>query len=168
MSNSIGPQEEPEPSASRRLKLRSEVIDLAVGLCLALLALAFWLGAAQFAETDVTGIGPATFPRAIALLFGLATIILIARAVAGLRGLAPIGTVIFERPGYVIAGIVSVALFPVLLLTTLGYYIATALWMPAMFLIAGYRKPLGIVLYTVGFLVFTKVAFEMILGVRLP
>jgi hypothetical protein len=53
-------------------------------------------------------------------------------------------------------------------MTNLGYFVGSALWMPALFVVAGYRKPLGIVLLAAGFLAFAKVAFEMILGVRLP
>jgi hypothetical protein len=53
-------------------------------------------------------------------------------------------------------------------MTTLSYYIGSALWMPAFFVVAGYRKPLGIVVLTVGFLAFAKVAFEMTLERRHP
>jgi hypothetical protein len=89
------------------------------------------------------------------------------RAVAALSGRIPGAITVTERPGSVIAGMGLVILFPVLM-TTLGYYIGSALWMPAFFVVAGYRKPLGIVVLTAGFLTFATVAFEMTLGVRLP
>ena len=160
------PVNPPRPRTGR-LAVRSEVIDLLVGFGLLILAAAFWLGAAQFDDVDVTGIGPATFPRGIALLLGVASVMLVARAIAALGGRTPAGINVTGRPGHVVAGMALVILFPVLM-TNLGYFVGSALWMPALFVVAGYRKPLGIVLLTAGFLAFAKVAFEMILGVRLP
>jgi hypothetical protein len=167
MSDSIPSPVNPRRSWADRLAVRSEVIDLVVGIGLVVLAAAFWLGAAQFDETDTTGIGAATFPRGIAVLLGVAAVLLAARACAALSGRLPTGIKITERPGHVAAGMGLVILFPVLM-TNLGFYIGSALWMPALFIVAGYRKPLRIVMLTAGFLAFTKVAFEMTLGVRLP
>jgi hypothetical protein len=167
MSNIMPSPVDSESPAPQELVVRSEIIDLVVGVCLALLAAAFWLGAAQFYEVDVTGTGPATFPRGIAVLLGVGAILLVARALVTLRGKGPAALTIAGRPGHVTAGIVLVVLFPVLM-TILGYYISTAILMPALFVVAGYRKPLGIIIYTAGFLAFARVAFEMILGVRLP
>jgi hypothetical protein len=167
MSNTAPSPVGPESPATQGLVVRSEIIDLIVGLCLVLLAAAFWLGATQFYEIDVTGIGPATFPRGIAVLLGVGAILLVARALAALSGRSQTGITITDRPGHVVSGIILVVLFPILM-TTLGYYISTALWMPALFVVAGYRKPLRIIFFTAGFLAFAKVAFEMILGVHLP
>jgi len=156
-----------ETPRAHGLPLRGEVIDAVVAACLVVTALGFWFGAASFAEVDSTGIGPATFPRDLAVLLGVGSCMLLARSLAGLSGWAPAAVVVTERPIPVVVGIALVAAFP-LLMTSLGYYVASALWMPALFLAAGYRKPIGIVLYTAGFMLFARVAFEMILGVRLP
>jgi putative tricarboxylic transport membrane protein len=166
MSDSSPPVSAQTPWTGR-LAVRSEVIDLVIGCSLVLLAATFWLVAAQFDEADTTGVGAATFPRGIAVLRGVAAIMLVARAFLTLRGRLPSGITVTGRPGYVVAGMGLVVLFPVLM-TSLGFYIGSALWMPALFLVAGYRRPLGIVLLTAGFLAFAKVAFEMTLGVRLP
>jgi hypothetical protein len=167
MSDTVPSPTDTQSPWTDRLAVRSEVIDLVVGLALVVLAAAFWLGAAQFDEVDTTGIGAATFPRGIAVLLGVAAAMLVARAFLTLSGRMPTGITITRRPGHVVAGMALVILFP-LLMTTLGFYIGSALWMPALFVVAGYRKPLGIVMLTAGFLAFAKVAFEMTLGVRLP
>jgi hypothetical protein len=60
-----------------------------------------------------------------------------------------------------------VALFP-LLMSSLGYYLATAAWLPLLLFVAGYRKPIGILVYTAGFLAFVKLGFDMILRTPLP
>ena len=167
MSDTVPSPVNPQRSWTDRLAVRSEAVDLAVGIALVALAAAFWLGAAQFDEADTTGIGAATFPRGIAVLLGVAAVMLAARAFTALSGRMPTGITVTERPGHVVAGMGLVILFPVLM-TNLGFYIGSALWMPALFVVAGYRKPLGIVMLTAGFLAFAKVAFEMTLGVRLP
>jgi hypothetical protein len=167
MSDTLPSPVNPQRSWIDRLAVRGEVIDLVVGISLVVLAAAFWLGAAQFDETDTTGIGAATFPRGIAALLGVAAAMLVARASMALSGRVPTGITVTQRPGHVVTGMGLVILFPVLM-TNLGFYIGSALWMPALFVVAGYRKPLGIVLLTAGFLAFAKVAFEMTLGVRLP
>jgi hypothetical protein len=150
-----------------RLVIRAAIIDLTVGLALVAVAAVFWFAATEFDEADSTGIGAATFPRGIAVLLGLAAVMLAARAILSLYGRLATITTVLSRPGHVLAGMGLVILFPILM-SNLGYYIGSALWMPALFVIAGYRKPLGIVIMTAGFLVFAKVGFEMILGVRLP
>jgi hypothetical protein len=168
MSNPSSAIAENQPHSSLdRLVVRAAVIDLAVGLALVAVAAVFWFAAAGFDEADSSGIGAATFPRGIAVLLGVTAAMLAARAIASLRGRLPSVPTVTSRPAQVLAGMGLVILFPVLM-SNLGYYIGSALWMPALFVVAGYRKPLGIVILTAGFLVFAKVGFEMILGVRLP
>jgi hypothetical protein len=168
MSNPPPATTEDRPRLSiDRLVVGAAIIDLAVGLALVAVAAVFWFASAGFDEADSTGIGAATFPRGIAVLLGVAAAMLAARAIMSLCGRLPSITNIISRPGHVLAGMGLVILFPVLM-NNLGYYIGSALWMPALFVVAGYRKPLGIVIMTAGFLVFAKVGFEMILGVRLP
>jgi hypothetical protein len=167
MSDTVPSPVNPQSPWTDRLAVRSEVVDLVVGFALVVLAAAFWFGAAEFDEVDTTGISAATFPRGIAVLLGVAAAMLVARAFTALSGRLPTGITVTQRPGHVVAGMGLVILFPVLM-TTLGFYIGSALWMPALFVVAGYRKPFGIAMLTAGFLAFAKVAFEMTLGVRLP
>ena len=64
-------------------------------------------------------------------------------------------------------GIALIIAFPVVM-ARFGYYPAMGLLIPSLLWVAGYRRPLGFVLYTVGFLVFTKLVFGLILKVPLP
>ena len=72
-----------------------------------------------------------------------------------------------QRPFAVAGAVVLVAIYPVLI-AYLGYYAATAIWMVPFLFLAGMRNPVGIVAGTAGFLLFTKVLFQMVLGTPLP
>lgn len=161
------PRSEAGGQAGDRLVLHSGLIDLIAGIALTSVAALFHVVAATFDEVDNTGTGPATFPKGIAILIGVTSTILAVRGLLAL--LAPAGSsrVTVGRPWAVAAGIGLVCAFP-LMMTTLGYHPAIAIWLPAFLLVAGYRKPIGILLYTAGFMAFAKIAFEAILGVRLP
>ena len=149
------------------LRLPGGLVDLVFGLALAGAAAGLWAVAGGFEEADHTGVGPATFPRGLAALLGVSGLLLGVRGALALVGVVASDEVVTHRPLSVLLGIVLVVVFP-LLMTTAGYYIAVGVWLPVFLVVAGYRKPLGILLYTAGFLAFAKVAFEIILGVRLP
>lgn len=149
------------------LRLPGGLVDLVFGLALAGAAAGLWAVAGGFEEADHTGVGPATFPRGLAALLGVSGLLLGVRGALALAGVVASDEVVTHRPLSVLLGIVLVVAFP-LLMTTAGYYIAVGAWLPVFLVVAGYRKPLGILLYTAGFLAFAKVAFEIILGVRLP
>jgi hypothetical protein len=151
---------------AQQLTLKGHLVDLLAGAALCALAACFLVFAGQLEGPDHTGIGPATFPTGIAVLFAVCALMLVIRGGAGLFSGMPDLPVVIGRPLYVLAGMVLVAAFP-LLMTKLGYYVATAILLPALLVVAGYRKPLGIALYSAGFLAFAKLAFEMALGVRL-
>ena len=157
----------PDGRESPRVEFRPEILDLIIAAALGGLALAFWYGAAAFDEGDASGVGPATFPRGLALLLGVVALMLALRALVGLRGLASHTTTVIERPVAVGLGIGLVVLFPILM-SSLGYYLATAIWLPLLLWVAGYRKPIGILAYTAGFLAFVKLGFGMLLRTPLP
>lgn len=138
-----------------------------LGLVLAAGAAVLWLAAAGFDDVDNTGVGPATFPRGVSSLLAVASLLIAGRGVAALAGQAAREPVITHRPLAVALGIGLVCVFP-LLMTTAGYHAAVAVWLPAFFLVAGYRKPVGIIAVTAGFIGFAWLVFETILGVRLP
>jgi hypothetical protein len=133
-----------------------------------LLALATWLWVGA-ADIDGGGGGmtaPDGFPRLVAVLLGASSLLLLVQSIraARERGWAPI---VVRRPRPVVAAIVLVAVYP-LLIATLGYYVATAAWMVPFLLLAGMRHPAGIAASTLGFLLFTKVLFQTVLGTPLP
>ena len=71
------------------------------------------------------------------------------------------------RPLAVLAAILLICGYPALI-SAVGYYLATAIWMVPFLLLAGMRRPVGIVASVAGFLLFTKVLFQMVLGTPLP
>ena len=148
-------------------RLSGGAADLAAGLVAGGVAVLFIGHALRFEEADHTGIGPATFPMGIAILLAISAAMLAGRGVLTLCGRAENLEVAIGRPWWVALGIALVTAFPALMIAA-GYYIATAMWLPAFLFVAGYRNPLGIGLVTLGFLAFAKVAFEVVLGVRLP
>ena len=83
---------------SSRLEFRPEILDLIIAAAIGGLALAFWHGAAAFDEGDASGVGPATFPRGLALLLGVVALILALRAAVGLARFQPQATASIERP----------------------------------------------------------------------
>lgn len=133
-----------------------------------LLVLASWL---WVGATDIDGGGggmtaPDGFPRLIAILLGASSILLLVQSVRAARA----GTwapVVVRRAQPVVAAIMLVAIYP-MLIAILGYYIATAAWMVSFLLLAGMRHPAGIAASTLGFLLFTKVVFQTVLGTPLP
>ena len=149
------------------IRVRSEVADIAIGLVLLVAAAGFLIATRQLDGPDHTGIGPATFPTGIAILFSVVSGVLVLRGARGLAGPEAMPPLTIGRPFALVVSIGLVCVFPVMM-AKLGYYVATAIWLPAFLLVAGYRKPLGLLLYTGGFLAFAKLAFEMTLGVRLP
>ena len=153
--------------ATRPLELSGGAVDLALGLVLTAAAATLWLAAAGFDEVDHTGVGPATFPRGVSALLGATALIIAGRGIAALAGFAAREPVLTHRPLAVALGIGLVCAFPPLM-TTAGYYAAVAVWLPAFLLVAGYRRPVGIVLATAGFVGFAWLVFQTLLGVRLP
>lgn len=56
----------------------------------------------------------------------------------------------------------------VALMSTLGFFVASAIFMPAAMLYLGYRKPIPMICVTVGMLAFVWVLFVYSLKVKLP
>ena len=142
--------------------------DVAAGAAFFGLAAWLWHGAADIEFVSSNGVGPAFFPRAVAILLAAGSVLLV------LQGLAPrwFGiraekTIQVQRPGSVLAAIVIVIVYASLL-RPLTYYPATALLLPCMLWAAGLRRPVAIAACTIGFLAFTKILFETVLGTPLP
>jgi hypothetical protein len=150
------------------VRLRFEWCE--VGVCLLLVALSVWflLEARGLAEEYTDGsVGAATFPTAIAFLLVLAASGLVFRSAKRLVARAFEHPVEIRRPLSILAGIVLVALFPSAM-ETLGYYPTAAVWLVLFGYMASVRRPLHLGGLTAGFLLFTWVVFEKILGTPLP
>ncbi len=165
MSAHTGQDGEPTDDGSGGLVVPGRLVDLIAGLLLAAAGVALFLVARSFDEVDNTGVGPATFPKGIAVLIGVTAALLAIRG--AFPGSASEAQVRIGRPLAVVGAIALIAVFPILM-TGFGYYPAMAIWMPALLLVSGYSRPAGILLTTAGFMAFAKIAFEIALSVRLP
>jgi hypothetical protein len=107
------------------------------------------------------------FAPLVALLLGVASAILLANALARLARGPTRHLIAIGRPARVAAGMALMAAFAPLM-SHVGYYPAMAVFLAAMLWIADCRRPLHVVAYVAGFLIFSKVVFETILSIPLP
>ena len=158
-----------ERSDQSVFEMRLELGDMLAALALLVVAGLFWFFGASIDDGNDYGIGAADFPRGLSLLLAVAAGCLLTNAVVRLVSGAAAGhhTIRIGRPARVIAGMVLMLAFAPLM-SRIGYYPAMALFLAAMLWIADCRRPLHVVAYVTGFLIFSKVVFEMILSTPLP
>jgi hypothetical protein len=149
------------------LSLSLEISDIAVGLALAALAGWFFFQASILPDFSGTAIGAADFPRGMAALLGLTSVIFAGAGVRRIMYGRLEERVTVRQPMRVLLGMVLLIAFP-LMMDAFGYYIAMAIFLSAFLYVANRRNPIAIVLYVGGFLLFTKLVFEMLLGTPLP
>lgn len=149
------------------IRVRLEVGDLAIGLVLLIVAAWFWLEAGGIEDYSDTGVGAADFPRGLAALLALGVVTLLVTAGWRIATQQAEHMIVVERYGHVLVGMGLLIAFPVLM-SWLGYYLAMTIWLPAFLWLADCRRPLLILIYVSGILLFTKIVFESILGTTLP
>jgi hypothetical protein len=142
------------------------LLNAAIAALLVAMAAWLWIGAEDIADTGGV-VGPAGFPRAIAILLGGSALLVLFQAAHSARLADRHALVRVHRPVSVGLAIVLVVLYP-LLISKVGYYIATAVWLAPFLVVCGMRSVLGVFATTAGFLLFTKVLFQMVLGTPLP
>lgn len=153
------------PNAPPRLS--APVLDIVIGAILVAMAVWLWIQVGAIDSRSTGLMGPTSFPHAIAVLLGGSALILMLRAARALGPGRRASFVTVRRPSAVVCAIAMSVIYP-LLVGALGYYIATALWLPPLLWIAGYRRPLGVLACSAGFLVFTWVVFQHVLGTPMP
>jgi hypothetical protein len=150
------------------IEISERKLDVVAGAALLALAAWLWHGASDIDVTSSGGVGPAFFPRAVAVLMAGSSLLLVLQGLAPkLLGGRPDKTIGVQRPGSVLAAMVIVIIYASLL-GRLTYYPATALFLPSLLWAAGVRRSIVIVACTIGFLAFTKILFETVLGTPLP
>ena len=153
--------------SSRLLSLPMPLLDVLVGTLFMLIALLLWIGANYIDRSNTGVVGPAGFPRGVALIFGTISLVMALRSAIELRSGRNTAAIEFVQPIAVLAAIVMVVAYP-LLLGSFNYYLVTGPWLIGLFLITGFRRPLLMLLCAFGFLVFAKLVFEMLMGIPLP
>ena len=160
--------EDADTSWQVRLVVRAGLLELIVASSLALVALWLWIGSYGFEGSGKGLMGPAAFPRGVALLLGGASLFMACRAALQLaRGVGTAEPISFRRPGAVLGAAVLIVLYP-LLLSHFGYYATTGLWLLALLWMVGQRNPIWAIITTLSFLVAVKFAFQMAMGIPLP
>jgi TRAP-type C4-dicarboxylate transport system permease small subunit len=150
-----------------RVSFRAPLLDIIAGVVLTLLALCLWFGA-DYIDNSTNGImGPAGFPRGIALIFGVTSLLMAIQGVNDLRNERNGVNVGVDQPLAVVANLALVVVYPILL-GHFGYYLATGPWLLALLFVTGFRKPVPMLLCAGGFLAVTKLVFEMLVGIPLP
>jgi len=153
--------------AGKAVHLPAPAMTVLGGLVLMALAGWLWVDAANIEDANLGLMGPAGFPRAAAALLGSCSAVMVGQAVHSMFSVTPQAPIRIKRPLAVLSAIVLVALYP-LLVTQLGYYIGTTIWLAPFLFLAGMRSPIGIGVATAGFLLFVKVLFQMVLATPLP
>lgn len=158
----------PESAASiRRIQLREAPLDVLFGLLLLLFAVTLWIGADYIEGGNRQLMGPAGFPRGVALILGVSSFLMAIRGLLALRSGSHSDEIVIDQPVAVAVNMALIVAYPILI-TTFGYYAATGPWLVALLFASGNRKILPIIAYAVGFLIFTKLVFQVVIGVPLP
>lgn len=148
-------------------ELRLELADIIAASCLLAVAGLFWWLGARIDDGADYGIGAADFPRGLSLLLAVASACLLANAIARLASGRAHGTICIGRPGRVMAGMALMLAFTPAM-EHIGYYPTMTVFLAALLWVADCRRPVTIVACVAGFLIFSKVVFEMILSIPLP
>lgn len=152
---------------ARTLFFSLEIGDIVIGLALTVMASWFFFQASVLPDFSGTAVGAADFPKGLAALLGLTSLIFAGAGVRRMISGRLEERITVRQPMRVLLGIALLIMFP-LMMDTLGYYIAMAVFFSAFLYVANCRSPIAIVLYVGGFLLFTKLVFEMLLGTPLP
>jgi hypothetical protein len=146
--------------------VRAGVVETVVAVSLIAVAAWLWFGCYSFDEGGRGLMGAAAFPRGVAVLLGLSSLVLGAK---GVRQMVGPGTdpVTVRRPSAVLLAAVLIVLYP-LLLPRFGFYPTTGVWLLALLWCAGQRNILWALVTVLVFLVVVKLVFQMAMGIPLP
>lgn len=148
------------------LDVRAGIIETVVAVSLIAVAVWFWLDSYSFDEGGRGLMGPAAFPRVVALLLAVSSLVL------GTKGVRQMirpntGPVTFRRSSAVLLVAGLVVLYP-FLLPRFGFYPTTGVWLLALLWCAGQRNVLWALVTMLAFLVVVKLVFQMGMGIPLP
>jgi hypothetical protein len=153
---------EPLLPPAKEITVKAEAGDIVAGLGLAAVATWFLVEAIMLPDYSGTAIGAADFPEGLAVLLLLVSFGLVAAAVWRLTAGYAGEPSIIRRPLRVAIGALLLVAFPTMMAFA-GYYIAMAIFLAAFLYLADITRPLLLLACVAGFLLFTKVVFEMIL-----
>lgn len=135
---------------------------------LALIGLAGWflIESQSLSGSITTSIGPATFPIGIAILLMLTALASLGSAVKRLLANQQEPHIQVRRPVVIGFAVILLCAFPYAM-ATFGYYPTMGIWLFPFAWAANVRKPLPLIGVVIGFLLFSKLVFEILLGTPL-
>lgn len=171
MSLHYPPQGERQTDALRArntglLRISAEWGDIIGALVLIGLAGWFLAESRSLSGGIGTSIGPATFPVGIAILLVLAALASLGSACKRLLNNHRESRIQARRPLVIGLAVVLLCAFPYAM-ATFGYYPTMGIWLLPFAWAANVRKPLRLIGVVIGFLLFSKLVFEMLLGTPL-
>lgn len=147
--------------------MKMSVAEFLAGIFFMLIAVIFFSFATKFPPAmNKADLGPATFPIMITVIIAILAAALIYRGLKGKNNPdQPIIKIMRKNSVFVV---MLLLMAYVIIMPIIGYYITTALFFPALLWFAGEKSPKNIILISIGFVVFAKTVFNMLLGVPLP
>ena len=140
--------------------LKSRKQDLVIGLIVVAIGVAMFIGTKDF--PDVTQL----YSRIVLIIFTVIGAVLVLTSLINAKkpGGEEVSVKEFVNPLIIFAIVVAY----VVLIDLVGFFVSSALFMPACMLFMGYKKPLPMILTTIGMLAFIYILFVVQLKVRLP
>lgn len=169
MSTSL-PSEKATQKAKKEawyIAIRSEMADLVAASILVIGSIWYIVEAMSFPTRGSAWVQAHTFPIGIGILGILAALMLGLLAVRRIQTKQHLELIEVRKPLIVLFGLACTFAYA-LVLNWLGFYLTSALFTTLFGYVAGIRKIGPLVALTLGFLVFTKLIFEMALGTPLP
>ena len=139
---------------------RIRIQDLVIGLIAVALGTAMFIESAKF--PDITKL----YSRiVIILLLVIGGVLIITSLINGKKpGGEEVHLKDFKNPMIIF---LMVAVY-IIMIDKIGFFVSSAVCMPAMMLFMGYRKPIPIIATTIGTLAFIYLLFVAQLGIRMP
>lgn len=140
-------------------------VDFFVGLALILLSVATWITASQFPAVGDTDVGAGFFPKLIAAVLILLSVVMMASSFRRqVDNGAEEGPTSWRK---IILGFVLTFAF-LALVSFAGFYISAPIFLFVFMWLFGYRKPVSVVAVAVLVTLFIYLVFEKVLQVPLP
>ena len=139
---------------------KSRVQDLVLGLICAAFGVFLWTYTAKLKDVSQQ------FSRFVLALFILMSVVLIVTSLINAKKPGGKEVKIGEFKNPMIMYLIIIGY--VALMVTLGFFVASAIFMPAAMFYLGYRKPIPMICVTAGMLGFVWLLFVYSLKVRLP
>lgn len=132
--------------------------DLISGFVMLLVSIYVYISALSFPKSDYQLSGPAFYPQLMAILLGIVSITLIIRSVRSLKNNEHGEKVRINNPKKVIASMVATLIY-VLILKTVGFLIATFIYLTVLILIMQPQKNKILISILVSFIMTGAVYF---------